>query len=259
VPADPSSPIPAALTQLAHAQPFHASESPHLLAYLASVPDPRAARGRRHPLVAMLGLAAAAVLAGARSIAAIAEWAADAPQPVRAALGARHHAPGHCSVPAEATIRRTLSAWTSTPWPPRSAPGFPTAAASSSAAGQSRSMAGRCEAKRDGRQVHLLACMDHTTRAVLAQRQVDGAPVRSPPSNPLLAGLDLPGGHHRRRTAHPPGRRRVPGHPKAGPSRRPHPRPRPRPRRAPHPQGRHRQPLRLPARRPGPAGHPQGL
>jgi hypothetical protein len=49
------------------------------------------------------------VLAGARSIAAIAEWAADAPQPVRAALGARHHAPGHCSVPAEATIRRTLS------------------------------------------------------------------------------------------------------------------------------------------------------
>jgi hypothetical protein len=28
----------------------------------------------------------------------------------------------------------------------------------------------------DGRQVHLLAAMDHTTRAVLAQRQVDGAP-----------------------------------------------------------------------------------
>jgi DDE_Tnp_1-associated len=49
------------------------------------------------------------VLAGARSIAAIAEWAADAPQPVRAALGARHHAPGHRSVPAEATIRRTLA------------------------------------------------------------------------------------------------------------------------------------------------------
>jgi DDE_Tnp_1-associated len=49
------------------------------------------------------------VLAGARSIAAIVEWAADAPQPVRAALGARRDAPGHFAVPAEATIRRTLA------------------------------------------------------------------------------------------------------------------------------------------------------
>lgn len=49
------------------------------------------------------------MLAGAGSIAAIAEWAADAPQPVRAALGARRDVPGHFAVPAEATIRRTLS------------------------------------------------------------------------------------------------------------------------------------------------------
>jgi DDE_Tnp_1-associated len=60
-------------------------------------------------LVAILGLAAAAVLAGARSVAAIAEWAAEAPQPIQAALGARRDAPGHVAVPAEATIRRTLS------------------------------------------------------------------------------------------------------------------------------------------------------
>ena len=110
MPADESSsPIAAALTHLTHADPLQDSEPPHLLAYLASVPDPRATRGRRHPLVAILGLAAAAVLAGARSLAAIAEWAADAPQPVRAALGARRDAPGHFAVPAEATIRRTLS------------------------------------------------------------------------------------------------------------------------------------------------------
>jgi hypothetical protein len=35
--------------------------------------------------------------------------AADAPQPVRAALGVRRGAPGHFAVPAEATIRRTLA------------------------------------------------------------------------------------------------------------------------------------------------------
>src|SRR5215218_8894393 len=110
VPADPSSPIPAALTQLTQTDPreLQDADAPHLLAYLAAIPDPRARSGRRHPLVAILALAAAAVLAGARSFAAIAEWAADAPQPVRAALGARRDAPDHWAVPAEATIRRTL-------------------------------------------------------------------------------------------------------------------------------------------------------
>jgi hypothetical protein len=112
VPADPSSPIPPALTQLAtrlgRADPLTPAEAPYLLAYLATIPDPRAGRGRRHPLVAILALAAVAVLAGARSMTAIAEWAADAPQPVRAALGARRAAPDRWVVPSEATIRRTL-------------------------------------------------------------------------------------------------------------------------------------------------------
>jgi hypothetical protein len=40
---------------------------------------------------------------------AIAEWAADSPQPVRAALGARRAAPDRWVVPAETTIRRTLA------------------------------------------------------------------------------------------------------------------------------------------------------
>jgi hypothetical protein len=41
-PADPSSSIPAALTQLAHADPLRPAEAPHLLAYLATIGDPRA-------------------------------------------------------------------------------------------------------------------------------------------------------------------------------------------------------------------------
>jgi hypothetical protein len=60
-------------------------------------------------------MAAAAVLAGARSIAAIADWAADSAQPVRAALDARQQAPGHFAVPAEATIRRTSARLDSQP------------------------------------------------------------------------------------------------------------------------------------------------
>jgi hypothetical protein len=45
----------------------------------------------------------------------------------------------------------------------------------------------------DGRQVHLLAAMDHATRVVLAQRRVDGAPGEVPAFQPLLAGLELVG------------------------------------------------------------------
>ena len=39
-------------------------------------------RGRRHALGAVLAVAVAAVLAGGRYLAAIGEWAADAPGPV---------------------------------------------------------------------------------------------------------------------------------------------------------------------------------
>jgi predicted transposase YbfD/YdcC len=204
VPADPSSPTPAALTHLARTDPVQLqdADAPHLLAYLASVPDPRAARGRRHPLVAILGLAAAAVLAGARSIAAIAEWAADAPQPVRAALGARRDAPGHFAVPAEATIRRTLSrldvdalaaavgAWLADR---DRDPGPAGAGRRRAVAVDGKTLRGaRPQAPDgDGRPVHLLAAMEHASRAVLAQRQVGGAPEEVPAFAPLLAPLDL--------------------------------------------------------------------
>src|SRR5829696_2744078 len=127
-------------------------------------------------------MAAAAVLTGARSLAAIAEWAADAPQPVRAALGARRDAPDFWSVPAEATIRRTLArldpealaaaigAWLTdrSPRPNRRR---------RAVAVDGKTLRG---ARRDGRQVHLLAAMDHATRVVVAQRQVDGTPGEVP-------------------------------------------------------------------------------
>ena len=47
---------------------------PRLLAILSTVPDPRQARGRGQPLPALLALATAAMLHGARSLDAIAHW-----------------------------------------------------------------------------------------------------------------------------------------------------------------------------------------
>ena len=157
MPADPSSSIPSALTQLTHAAPLQDAEAGHLLAYLGTVPDPRAGRGRRHPLVAILAMAAAAVLTGARSVAAVAEWASDTPQPVRAALGARREGPDRRRR-AVAVDGKTL-----------------------------RGSGG------DGHQMHLLAAMEHTSRRVLAQREVDGAPGEVPGFVPLLEPVDLAG------------------------------------------------------------------
>jgi predicted transposase YbfD/YdcC len=77
-----------------------AAESIGLLQALAAVPDPRKARGRRHGLPSVLLLAVGAVLAGARSYAAIAQWAGCAEQAV-AVCGPTPHA---------STFGRVLSA-----------------------------------------------------------------------------------------------------------------------------------------------------
>lgn len=60
---------------------------------LAAVPDSRAVRGRRHPLVVILVLAACATLVvGNDSVAAIWQWAAGTSQEVLARVGARFDA-----------------------------------------------------------------------------------------------------------------------------------------------------------------------
>jgi len=195
VPAHSSSSIPNGLTQLVQADQVQPAEARHLLAYLAAIDDPRSRAGRRHPLVAVLLIAAAAVLAGARSIAAIAEWAADTPQSIRAALGTRRDPfAGRWVVPTETTIRRTLArldaealaaaigAWLAD----RDRPSRRRAVAV-----DGKTLRGAQDTQ--GRQVHLLAVMDHATRAVLAQRQVGGAPGEVPGFQPLLADLDLAG------------------------------------------------------------------
>src|SRR5262249_42168464 len=68
---------------------------PSLLGALAAVPDPGSRHGRRHPLPAVLALATVAMLCGARSLYAIAQWGREQPEGVVRALGfTRQQTPG---------------------------------------------------------------------------------------------------------------------------------------------------------------------
>lgn len=89
--------------------PVDAADCSRLLELLGLVPDPRKRRGVRHSVAAVLAIAAAGVLAGSRSVLAIGEWAAEAPQAVLAALGARYNPlTGRFTAPHVDTFRRVL-------------------------------------------------------------------------------------------------------------------------------------------------------
>lgn len=69
---------------------------------LAGVTDPRARRGVRHRCGSVLAVAVCAVLAGARSYTAMAEWGRDLTPLARRRLGLGRRSPS------ESTIRRVV-------------------------------------------------------------------------------------------------------------------------------------------------------
>lgn len=80
-----------------------------LLAVLGKVPEHRKARGIRHDLAALLAVATAAVLSGADSTAAIAQYAATLTQPALASLGIRRNKRTRTYLaPAYQTLRRAI-------------------------------------------------------------------------------------------------------------------------------------------------------
>jgi predicted transposase YbfD/YdcC len=174
-----------------------------LLAHLASVPDPRKPRGVRYGLCSLLAVAAAAVLAGARSFTAIGEWAADASQQVLATLGVRpHRRSGAYVAPDEATVRRALqtvdadavddaiAGWLAS----REGPDEGDDGGVEGIALDGKTVRGaRHRDSDDERAPHLVSAVSHRDGIVLAQRQVDSKSNEITAVRPLLAGLDLVG------------------------------------------------------------------
>jgi predicted transposase YbfD/YdcC len=193
VPACVSSPI---AVVVAHAGPagenLQVEQERDLLVVLAGVPDPRKPRGRRHRLVTVLAVGVCAVLAGARSYVAIAEWVHDLPVSARLRLGIGRRAPS------ESTIRRILQAVdldaldvALSRWLADRLPDPPSGRMRVVAVDGKTARGARTD---EGTQVHLLAAFDHTNGTVLGQTQVSGEGGKSSEITafaPLLDRLDL--------------------------------------------------------------------
>src|SRR5665811_1687935 len=170
-----------------------------LIAALDQIVDHRKRRGVRHSLSSLLAIATAATLAGARSVAAIGEYAADCPQPVLARLGAKHHPVKGRYVAAHAdTIRRALASVDAAAldevvgaWLFRQVRAGHVDADQLVLALDGKSMRGALRA--DGRAVHLFAAMVHGAGIVVGQQQVDAKSNEITAFRPLLDDLDLEG------------------------------------------------------------------
>jgi predicted transposase YbfD/YdcC len=190
VPAPPSSPIDPAISHLADLAEDVAEDPPGLLGVLARVADPRHRRGVRHRLAVILGLAVCAVLAGARSFTAIAEWAADADQDTLKALEV------HGAVPSESTFRRVLQRLDADAFDDLAGRW----AAQSTAPGPNRrrviavdgkTLRGSGHGQENGR--HLLAAFDHAHGVVLGQVEVGAKTNEIPLFSTLLDRIAITG------------------------------------------------------------------
>jgi hypothetical protein len=170
-----------------------------LLARLEQIADHRRRRGVRHRLASVLAIATCATLAGARSIAAIGEWANDLPQDVLRRLGAKHHPLRGCYIaPHDATFRRALAAIDTTAlddvvgaWLLEQVRSGRVAEAQLVLALDGKAVRGA--PREDGRAVHLFSAMVHGDGVVVAQSEVDEKSNEITAFRPLLEGLDLNG------------------------------------------------------------------
>lgn len=156
-----------------------------LLSTLSAVPDPRDPRGVRYPLAGVLAVAVCAVLAGARSFAAIGEFAGDLDAAQLDRLGLDR-------APVESTMRKLFG---------RLDAAALDAALAVYAWCRVRKIQGRRVIAIDGKTLrgarssattapHLLAALDHATGVVLGQHAVAAKSNEIPAARDLLAGFD---------------------------------------------------------------------
>lgn len=156
---------------------------------LEGFPDTRKRRGIRHKVESILATALCAVLAGARSFVAIAEWAAEQPPETLRRLGSRSGKP-----PSERTYRRVLGSIDVEELDRRT--GRWMAEQQRLQAGAGLALDGKtARGSGDGDQdaLHLLSAIVHGEGTVVAQVAVESKTNEITKVEPLLEDLDIEG------------------------------------------------------------------
>lgn len=165
-----------------------------LIEVLREIPDVRHARGKRHPLAALLALIGVAALCGYRSYSAIAQWARIYPRDLVVALGLTHPTPP-CAATLSTVLRHLdqeqfetkLGAWAESilaTLPPDPLEDEAVAVDGKTLRGSQRQGA---------RNVHLLSALSHRLGLTLGQQAVDAKTNEISHVLPLLRGLVLEG------------------------------------------------------------------
>jgi predicted transposase YbfD/YdcC len=182
-----SSPTPSPSAQLAR--------TAALLPALVALNDPRARRGRRHGVTGLVAVALCAVLAGARSFAAIGQWAGELTPGQLAELGLVR-----ALAPETSTFRRVFTALDASAFDTLVAAFMWTRTATmTGAAGTRRVIAvdgktvrGARTARNDPNNApHLVSAMDHATGTTLGQLATAAKSNEIPAVRTLLAAFDL--------------------------------------------------------------------
>lgn len=192
-----------------------------LAEYLDQVLDHRSRQGLRHELGYVLAVVVAATAcAGHDEVSAVAQWAADAPKWVLAALGAKPDPlTGAASAPSASTLRRVLAQVDAaelqrltTQWVRASAGETPetTGGRLTGVAIDGKIVRGAAAAGQP--RPHLLAAVTHDGSIVLAQRQIPDEGSEINELTALAAELDLTGTVVTIDALHPAGHRRAPRH-----------------------------------------------
>ena len=171
---------------------FTKNQIDDLLDGLRALPDPRHRQGLRHRKISILAIAICAVLCGAPSYAAIAEWAKRCSQKVLQRLWCRFDESTQRSVPpSEPTIRRLLQSIDAEAVD-QSLGGWLRGLFTGDAIGFDGKVLKGARG-RDGSQVHLLSAFVHQEGITVAQRQIESKSNEIPAARPLLEPLDLKG------------------------------------------------------------------